>query len=73
MFLTVLHKQVCHDSVCLCVLGVIELTCDSRLSFSPQGKSLDHQYEEHYLRSRDFDGRLFLDGDETVLAPKVDM
>uniref|UniRef100_A0A674NYL7 Retinoblastoma 1 n=1 Tax=Takifugu rubripes TaxID=31033 RepID=A0A674NYL7_TAKRU len=34
---------------------------------------LDQQYQEHYLKSRDFDGRLFLDGDETVLVPKVDM
>uniref|UniRef100_H3D2K2 Retinoblastoma-associated protein n=1 Tax=Tetraodon nigroviridis TaxID=99883 RepID=H3D2K2_TETNG len=39
----------------------------------PQGKGLDQQYEQHYLRSRDFDGRLFLDGDATVLAPKVDL
>uniref|UniRef100_A0A674N1N0 Retinoblastoma 1 n=1 Tax=Takifugu rubripes TaxID=31033 RepID=A0A674N1N0_TAKRU len=39
----------------------------------PQGKGLDQQYQEHYLKSRDFDGRLFLDGDETVLVPKVDM
>ncbi|TNM85013.1 hypothetical protein fugu_009191 [Takifugu bimaculatus] len=31
----------------------------------PQGKGLDQQYQEHYLKSRDFDGRLFLDGDET--------
>ncbi|CAG02920.1 unnamed protein product, partial [Tetraodon nigroviridis] len=37
------------------------------------GKGLDQQYEQHYLRSRDFDGRLFLDGDATVLAPKVDL
>uniref|UniRef100_A0A672JSI1 Retinoblastoma-associated protein n=1 Tax=Salarias fasciatus TaxID=181472 RepID=A0A672JSI1_SALFA len=29
------------------------------------------QYEEHYLKSRDIDGRLFFDGDETVFAPKV--
>uniref|UniRef100_A0A674MMF2 Retinoblastoma 1 n=1 Tax=Takifugu rubripes TaxID=31033 RepID=A0A674MMF2_TAKRU len=36
----------------------------------PQGKGLDQQYQEHYLKSRDFDGRLFLDGDETVLVPK---
>uniref|UniRef100_A0A674NC85 Retinoblastoma 1 n=1 Tax=Takifugu rubripes TaxID=31033 RepID=A0A674NC85_TAKRU len=34
---------------------------------------LDQQYQEHYLKSRDFDGRLFLDGDETVLVPKVDI
>uniref|UniRef100_A0A8D3CVX0 Retinoblastoma 1 n=1 Tax=Scophthalmus maximus TaxID=52904 RepID=A0A8D3CVX0_SCOMX len=34
---------------------------------------LDQQYEEHYLKSRDIDGRLFFDGDETVLAPKVEV
>uniref|UniRef100_A0A674MFS1 Retinoblastoma 1 n=1 Tax=Takifugu rubripes TaxID=31033 RepID=A0A674MFS1_TAKRU len=43
------------------------------LDLSGSGKGLDQQYQEHYLKSRDFDGRLFLDGDETVLVPKVDM
>uniref|UniRef100_A0A674NAD1 Retinoblastoma-associated protein n=1 Tax=Takifugu rubripes TaxID=31033 RepID=A0A674NAD1_TAKRU len=38
----------------------------------PQGKGLDQQYQEHYLKSRDFDGRLFLDGDETVLVSQVE-
>uniref|UniRef100_A0A8C3B112 Retinoblastoma-associated protein n=1 Tax=Cyclopterus lumpus TaxID=8103 RepID=A0A8C3B112_CYCLU len=37
----------------------------------PQAKDLNQQYEEHYLKSRDIDGRLFFDGDETVFAPKV--
>ncbi|CAG5875392.1 unnamed protein product [Menidia menidia] len=43
------------------------------LSRSPdflQGTDVNQQYEEHYLKSRDIDGRLFFDGDETVLAAK---
>lgn len=43
------------------------------LSFWPQVNDLNQQYEEHYLKTRDFDGRLFFDGDETVLAPKIEM
>ncbi|CAJ1064163.1 retinoblastoma-associated protein [Xyrichtys novacula] len=39
----------------------------------PQVSDLNQQYEEHYLKSRDFDGRLFFDGDETVQAPKVEI
>ncbi|XP_020491198.1 retinoblastoma-associated protein [Labrus bergylta] len=39
----------------------------------PQVSDLNQQYEEHYLKSRDFDGRLFFDGDETVLMPKVEI
>uniref|UniRef100_UPI003AAFA32C retinoblastoma-associated protein isoform X1 n=1 Tax=Centroberyx gerrardi TaxID=166262 RepID=UPI003AAFA32C len=39
----------------------------------PQVNDLSQQYEEHYLKSRDFDGRLFLDGDETLLAPKLEI
>lgn len=42
-------------------------------NFSPQGSVLTQQYEELYLKSRDFDGRLFYDGDETVLSPAVKM
>uniref|UniRef100_A0A671W0I1 Retinoblastoma 1 n=1 Tax=Sparus aurata TaxID=8175 RepID=A0A671W0I1_SPAAU len=34
---------------------------------------INQQYEEHYLKSKEFDGRLFFDGDETVLAPKVEI
>uniref|UniRef100_A0A3B3ZFI4 Uncharacterized protein n=1 Tax=Periophthalmus magnuspinnatus TaxID=409849 RepID=A0A3B3ZFI4_9GOBI len=33
---------------------------------------LKEQYEEHYLKERDFDARLFLDGDETIFAPKIE-
>lgn len=43
------------------------------IGFSPQGNVLNQQYEEHYLKSRDFDGRLFYDGDETMLVPTVKM
>ncbi|CAL1573675.1 unnamed protein product [Knipowitschia caucasica] len=39
----------------------------------PQVNSLNQLYEEHYLKERDFDARLFLDGDETVLAPKMEI
>uniref|UniRef100_A0A8D3E3Y9 Retinoblastoma-associated protein n=1 Tax=Scophthalmus maximus TaxID=52904 RepID=A0A8D3E3Y9_SCOMX len=45
----------------------------SRSPDFPQVTDLDQQYEEHYLKSRDIDGRLFFDGDETVLAPKVEV
>uniref|UniRef100_A0A3Q1IJ07 Retinoblastoma-associated protein n=1 Tax=Anabas testudineus TaxID=64144 RepID=A0A3Q1IJ07_ANATE len=40
----------------------------SRSPDFPQVNDLDQQYEEHYLKSRDIDGRLFFDGDETVLT-----
>lgn len=39
----------------------------------PQLKTLSLLYEEHYLKGRDFDGRLFLTGDETILAPKIEI
>ncbi|XP_077403089.1 retinoblastoma-associated protein [Vanacampus margaritifer] len=38
----------------------------------PQASGVNQQYEEHYLKSRDIDARLFLDGDETLLVPKLD-
>ncbi|XP_061558132.1 retinoblastoma-associated protein isoform X1 [Phycodurus eques] len=38
----------------------------------PQPASVNQQYEEHYLKSRDIDARLFLDSDETLLVPKVE-
>ncbi|XP_049597664.1 retinoblastoma-associated protein [Syngnathus scovelli] len=38
----------------------------------PQASSINQQYEEHYLKSKDVDARLFLDSDETLLLPKVD-
>ncbi|KAM9781717.1 retinoblastoma-associated protein [Syngnathus typhle] len=38
----------------------------------PQASSINQQYEEHYLKTRDVDARLFLDSDETLLLPKVD-
>ncbi|TKS83470.1 Retinoblastoma-associated protein p104 pRb [Collichthys lucidus] len=45
----------------------------SRSADFPQVNDINQQYEEHYLKSRDVDGRLFFDGDETVLAPKVEI
>lgn len=39
----------------------------------PQVNNLNQQYKEHYLKRRDFDGRLFLDGDETILTPKIEI
>ncbi|XP_034539381.1 retinoblastoma-associated protein [Notolabrus celidotus] len=45
----------------------------SRSPDFPQVSDLNQQYEEHYLKSRDFDGRLFFEGDETVQAPKVEI
>ncbi|XP_041751018.1 retinoblastoma-associated protein [Coregonus clupeaformis] len=38
----------------------------------PQATDLNKQYEELYFKSRDFDSRLFLDNDETLLTPKVE-
>ncbi|XP_053703810.1 retinoblastoma-associated protein isoform X1 [Synchiropus splendidus] len=38
-----------------------------------QTAELNRQYEEHYLRSGDIDGRLFFDRDTSVMPPKVDV
>ncbi|XP_057677210.1 retinoblastoma-associated protein [Corythoichthys intestinalis] len=43
-----------------------------KLSGLPQANSMNQQYEEHYLKCRDIDARLFLDSDETLLAPQVE-
>uniref|UniRef100_A0A8C7ZM19 Retinoblastoma 1 n=1 Tax=Oryzias sinensis TaxID=183150 RepID=A0A8C7ZM19_9TELE len=45
----------------------------SRFPDFPLVTDVSEQYQEHYLKSGDIDGRLFFDGDETVLAPKVDI
>ncbi|KAF6728944.1 Retinoblastoma-associated protein [Oryzias melastigma] len=45
----------------------------SRFPDFPLVTDVNQQYQEHYLKSRDIDGRLFFDGDETVLVPKVDI
>uniref|UniRef100_A0A8D3CBK7 Retinoblastoma 1 n=1 Tax=Scophthalmus maximus TaxID=52904 RepID=A0A8D3CBK7_SCOMX len=47
--------------------------CTNCVFLASSVTDLDQQYEEHYLKSRDIDGRLFFDGDETVLAPKVEV
>ncbi|KAM6911728.1 retinoblastoma-associated protein isoform 2-T2 [Lycodopsis pacificus] len=78
-----LLKTLCKDNEC----NVEEVRNVYQTSFSafldsldlsrspdfPQAKDLNQQYDEHYLKSRDIDGRLFFDGDETVLAPKVEI
>ncbi|XP_028321984.1 retinoblastoma-associated protein [Gouania willdenowi] len=51
-------------------LGLLNFTSPKYLD-PPQVNEIDQQYEQHYLRSRDIDGRLFFYGDETVLAPKA--
>ncbi|KAM9332376.1 retinoblastoma-associated protein [Pholidichthys leucotaenia] len=45
----------------------------SKSSDFPQVNDVNHQYEEHYLKSKDIDGRMFFDGDETVLPPKIEI
>ncbi|XP_056267316.1 retinoblastoma-associated protein [Pseudoliparis swirei] len=76
-----LLKTLCNENEC----NVEEVKNVYQTSFSafldsldlskspdfPPAKDLNQQYEEHYLKSRDIDGRLFFDGDETVLAPKI--
>uniref|UniRef100_A0A8C9RAH6 Retinoblastoma 1 n=1 Tax=Scleropages formosus TaxID=113540 RepID=A0A8C9RAH6_SCLFO len=39
----------------------------------PEEDILDKQYEELYLKSKDFDARLFLDNDETLQMNKTDL
>uniref|UniRef100_A0A8C6LX79 Retinoblastoma-associated protein n=1 Tax=Nothobranchius furzeri TaxID=105023 RepID=A0A8C6LX79_NOTFU len=51
-------------------LAFLESLDLSRSPDFPQVSDFNQQYEEHYLKSRDIDGRLFLDGDETLVAPK---
>uniref|UniRef100_A0A8D3DY52 Retinoblastoma-associated protein n=1 Tax=Scophthalmus maximus TaxID=52904 RepID=A0A8D3DY52_SCOMX len=52
---------------------LLETLCKENECNAEEVTDLDQQYEEHYLKSRDIDGRLFFDGDETVLAPKVEV
>ncbi|KAJ3589804.1 hypothetical protein NHX12_010645 [Muraenolepis orangiensis] len=59
-------KNVYQTSFCV-FLESMDL---SRCQDLPQASELSRQYEDDYLRTREFDGRLFLDGDETLLAPK---
>nr|XP_046267809.1 retinoblastoma-associated protein [Scatophagus argus]XP_046267810.1 retinoblastoma-associated protein [Scatophagus argus] len=51
----------------------LDLLDVSRAPDFPQENDLNQQYEEHYLKSGDLDGRLFFDGDETVLVPEVEI
>ncbi|KAK0152667.1 Retinoblastoma-associated protein [Merluccius polli] len=58
-------KNVYQTSFC----AFLESMDLSRSPDIPQASELSRQYEEDYLRTREFDGRLFLNGDETLLAP----
>ncbi|CAN9501735.1 unnamed protein product [Ophioblennius macclurei] len=60
-------KNVYHTSF-MAFLDSMDL---SKSSDFPQVNDADQLYEEHYLKSRDIDGRLFFDGDETIFPPKV--
>uniref|UniRef100_A0A8C4ZQP1 Retinoblastoma 1 n=1 Tax=Gadus morhua TaxID=8049 RepID=A0A8C4ZQP1_GADMO len=58
-------KNVYKNSFC----AFLESMDLSRSQDLPQASELSRQYEEMHLRARDFDGRLFLDGDQTLLGP----
>uniref|UniRef100_A0A6Q2YLI7 Retinoblastoma-associated protein n=1 Tax=Esox lucius TaxID=8010 RepID=A0A6Q2YLI7_ESOLU len=60
------------ESANLSCLGCFLVSaCYLYLSF--QASNLSQQYEELYLKSRDFDGRLFLDKDETLVNAEVEL
>uniref|UniRef100_A0A8C7ZPT1 Retinoblastoma 1 n=1 Tax=Oryzias sinensis TaxID=183150 RepID=A0A8C7ZPT1_9TELE len=52
---------------------LLETLCKDNDCNAEEVTDVSEQYQEHYLKSGDIDGRLFFDGDETVLAPKVDI
>uniref|UniRef100_A0A8D0AWZ3 Retinoblastoma 1 n=1 Tax=Sander lucioperca TaxID=283035 RepID=A0A8D0AWZ3_SANLU len=54
-------------------LQLLKTLCEENECNAEEANDLNQQYEEHYLKSRDIDGRLFFDGDETVLLPKVEI
>ncbi|KAG7280216.1 hypothetical protein CRUP_037577 [Coryphaenoides rupestris] len=54
-------KNLYQTSFC----GFLESMDLLRSQDLPQASELSRHYEEDYLRTREFDGRLFLDGDET--------
>uniref|UniRef100_A0A668AIT7 Retinoblastoma 1 n=1 Tax=Myripristis murdjan TaxID=586833 RepID=A0A668AIT7_9TELE len=74
-----LLETLCKENDCnaeeVCDLLLFIYTSWETLTFyfSLQANDLNQQYEEHYLKSRDFDGRLFLDGDETLLDHKLEI
>uniref|UniRef100_A0AAQ4R613 Retinoblastoma 1 n=1 Tax=Gasterosteus aculeatus aculeatus TaxID=481459 RepID=A0AAQ4R613_GASAC len=70
-----LLKTLCNENECNGeeVQSFILGGTMGNLSFPPQAKDLNQQYEDHYLKSRDIDGRLFFDGDETVLPSKLEI
>lgn len=78
-----LLETLCKDNECnveevknvyqtsfLAFLDSVDL---SRSTDLPQANDVNQQYEEHYLKSRDIDGRLFFDRDESVLPPTVEI
>lgn len=78
-----LLKTLCNENECngeevknvyqTSFLAFLESLDFSKSPDFPQAKDLNQQYEDHYLKSRDIDGRLFFDGDETVLPSKVEI
>uniref|UniRef100_A0A8C7N6Z4 Retinoblastoma-associated protein n=1 Tax=Oncorhynchus kisutch TaxID=8019 RepID=A0A8C7N6Z4_ONCKI len=71
-----LLETLCKENDC----SVEEVHTTFSLLYTPrldllltfQATDLSKQYEELYFKSRDFDSRLFLDNDETLLTPKVE-
>uniref|UniRef100_A0A8C7KZ37 Retinoblastoma 1 n=1 Tax=Oncorhynchus kisutch TaxID=8019 RepID=A0A8C7KZ37_ONCKI len=65
-----LLETLCKENDC----SVEEVHTTARLDLllTFQATDLSKQYEELYFKSRDFDSRLFLDNDETLLTPKVE-
>ncbi|MED6280631.1 hypothetical protein CHARACLAT_012769, partial [Characodon lateralis] len=78
-----LLETLCKDNECnieevknvyqTSFMAFLESVDLSRSTDFPQVNFINQQYEEHYLKSRDIDGRLFFDGDESVLPPKVEI
>uniref|UniRef100_M4AMR4 Retinoblastoma-associated protein n=1 Tax=Xiphophorus maculatus TaxID=8083 RepID=M4AMR4_XIPMA len=78
-----LLETLCKDNECnfeevknvyqTSFLAFLDSTDLSRSIDFPQVNDVNQQYEELYLKSRDIDGRLFFDGDETVLPPKFEI
>uniref|UniRef100_A0A8C7ZTF8 Retinoblastoma 1 n=1 Tax=Oryzias sinensis TaxID=183150 RepID=A0A8C7ZTF8_9TELE len=71
-----LLETLCKDNDCNAeeVKNVYQTSFSAFLDLMDLSRFPDFPlYQEHYLKSGDIDGRLFFDGDETVLAPKVDI
>uniref|UniRef100_A0A3B5MA38 Uncharacterized protein n=1 Tax=Xiphophorus couchianus TaxID=32473 RepID=A0A3B5MA38_9TELE len=73
-----LLETLCKDNECNFeeVKNVYQTSFLAFLDSTDLSRSIDFpqvSYEELYLKSRDIDGRLFFDGDETVLPPKFEI